>query len=155
MFLIQRNGRQCWPGASLHSEMNKVFDNVLRDPLGALGEALDKETNWSPALDISENDEQVQVRLEVPGINPEQIDISIDGNDLVITGEKKETFEKSEKGFFHKESRYGKFTRKVMLPEGIDGEKVNANYTNGVLAIALPKTPAVAPRKISVNAKKE
>jgi HSP20 family protein len=154
MFLIQ-NGRHTWPSKSFSSEINKVFDNVLRDPLGSLTEALDKELAWSPALDISETDEHVQVRLEVPGIDPEQIDISIDGNDLVITGEKKETMQKSEKGFFHKESRYGKFSRKVMLPEGIDGEKVNADYSNGVLAITLPKIPVAAPRKISVNAKKE
>ena len=140
MFLMSRTN---WPATAFSSEMSRMFDDMVGS----------STTDWSPALDVSETDQAFQVRLEVPGIAPDQIDIQVDGDHLVIAGEKKECVEKSEKGYFHKETRYGQFSRRVSLPEGVDREQISADSSNGVLTITLPKLPQMAPKKIAVNTK--
>ena len=143
MFLMNRTN-QFWPAASFRGEMSRMFDDMIGS----------STLEWSPALDVSETDQAFQVRLEVPGMSPEQIDIQVEGDHLVISGEKKDTVETNDKGYFHKETRYGQFSRKVVLPEGVDREQISAESSNGVLSIMLPKLPQIAPKKISVNTKR-
>ena len=140
MFLMSRTN---WPATAFRDEMSRMFDDMVGS----------STMDWSPALDVSETDQAFQVRLEVPGIAPDQIDIQVDGDALVIAGEKKECFEESGKGCFHKETRYGQFSRRVSLPEGVDREQISADSSNGVLTITLPKLPQMAPKKITVNTK--
>ena len=122
MFLkIQSNGQnRLWPFTTLNGEWNRLFDSSLRDPFSLLSEKNKAGNEWSPLLDVAVSEKEVSVRAEVPGIDPEQIEISVHGNELVISGEKKETIESNEQGYHHKETRYGKFSRAVTLPEGID-----------------------------------
>jgi HSP20 family protein len=152
MFLkVQGNGHnQLWPFLGLRNEINRLFDNTWREPVDLTAE---KISDWSPLLDLAESDKEVTIRAEVPGIDPEHIDISVNGNELVISGEKKETIEKNEQGYHHKETRYGKFSRTVTLPDGIDSEKVSADYDKGVLVVKLPKSPVSVAKKIPVKAR--
>jgi HSP20 family protein len=131
-------------------EMNRLFDSFFRDS-GFLGETFGNLTAWSPSLDVAETDKDVTIRAEIPGVDPKDLNITVDGNRLMISGEKKETSEKKEQSYHRRESYYGRFTRQVELPQGVDAENVEANYKGGVLTVQLKKTPGVAAKKIPVK----
>jgi HSP20 family protein len=142
------------PLATLRNEMDRLFDSFVREPLGMLDwPAFMGGEKWWPAIDIAESDKEITVRAEIPGIDPKELDVTVTGNQLVISGEKKESSEKKEKGFYHSEARYGSFRRAIPLPEGIDSEHVDANYANGILTLKLQKTPAAVAKKIEIKVK--
>ncbi len=142
------------PLAALRSEMDRLFDSFIREPFGMLDwPALMGGERWWPAIDVAESDQEVTVLVEVPGIDAKDLDVTVTGNQLVISGEKKESTEKKDKGFYHSEARYGSFRRAIPLPEGVDSEHVDANYANGILTLKLNKTPAAATKKIEIKVK--
>lgn len=140
------------PMLALRGEMDRLFDSFFREPFGAL-EPLWGAGAWSPAMDVAENDKELTVRVELPGIDPKDLEVSVTGNQLVLSGEKKETSEREGKDFHHSETRYGSFRRTVPLPEGIDTENVDAQYANGVLTLHLKKTATAAGKRIEVQVK--
>ena len=133
------------------SEINRLFDSFWREPFGTLSESVGNWSRWAPALDISESDTAITVRAEVPGVDPKEIDITVTGDRLTISGEKKETVEKKDADAFHRESRYGSFSRTVRLPTSVDTQHVSAEHANGVVTITLKKTPAATAKKIRVK----
>jgi HSP20 family protein len=142
------------PLTALRAEMDRLFDSFIREPFGMLDwPAFMGGDRWWPAIDVAESDKEVTVRAEVPGIDPQELDVTVTGNQVVISGEKKESSEKKEKGFYHSEARYGSFRRVIPLPEGVDAEHVDASYANGVLTLKLNKTPAAAAKRIEVKVK--
>jgi HSP20 family protein len=146
--------REVSPLVTLRNEMDRLFDAFVREPFGAVDWPFAGAGGWAPAVDLAENDQEVTVRAEMPGIDPKDLDVTISGNQLVISGEKKESSEDQGKDYYHSETRYGSFRRAVPLPEGIDSENVDAQYANGVLTLRLKKTPAAAAKRIEVKAKK-
>jgi HSP20 family protein len=142
------------PLMTLRGEMDRLFDSFFREPLGG---ALDwphwGAGKWSPAVDVAEDDKEVSVRAELPGIDPKDIDVTVVGNQVVISGEKRESSETKEKGVYHSETRYGSFRRTIPLPEGVDTEHVDAEYANGVLTLRLPKTAPANQKRIEVKVK--
>ncbi len=142
-----------WSGfpsiSSLQSEMNHMFDRFFKGwDLSGLG----AETGtWLPPIDLAETNDKVVVKAEIPGIDPKEIDISIQGDTLSVKGEKKE--EKEEKGgnYYRMERRYGSFSRSIDLPASVDTNKVSAEYKNGVLEITLQKKEGVKPKQINVK----
>lgn len=141
------------PLAALRNEMDRLFETFLREPFGAIDWPFGGRGAWSPAIDVAESDEEITVRAEMPGIDPKDLDVSISGNHLVLSGEKKESTEDKGKGFSHSESRYGSFRRSVQLPEGVDTQSVDAQYANGVLTMRLKKLRSSAPKRIQVKVK--
>jgi HSP20 family protein len=139
------------PLAEFRSEMNRLFDDFFRDPFGSMGESLSNLTAWSPSLDVAETNDELTVRAEIPGADPNDIDVSVEGNRLVISGEKKESSEKKEQSFYQRETYFGRFSRQVELPQGVDPEKVNAEYKGGVLTVHLKKVPGASAKKIPVK----
>jgi len=133
------------------SEVNRSFDSFLREPFGSLGDSISSWGRWAPVLDVSESDTAVIVRAELPGVDPNDLDITVTSDRLTIAGDKKETVEKKDRDVFHRESRYGSFSRTIPLPATVDQQAVNAEYTNGVLTVTLKKTPAAAAKKIMVK----
>ncbi len=91
------------------------------------------------------------MRAEVPGCKAEDIDISVYGNKLTISGEKKHDEEKKEKGYYHVESTYGSFRRELALPTDVDQENINAVCKDGVLSVSLPKAAKAKSIKVKVN----
>jgi HSP20 family protein len=89
----------------------------------------------------------------VPGLDPKDLEVSISGNHLVLAGEKKESTEKKGKDFFHTESRFGSFQRTIPLPDAVDPDNVEAEYSNGVVVIHLKKAPSAVAKRIEVKAK--
>lgn len=139
---------------------------LSRDPFRALQEEVDElierfESEWNgdrlknvtvPSLDLSEGEETLEVRMDLPGVKPEDINIEVSGNTLRVSGERRE--EKEEKGrTWHRvERETGAFARLVSLPCPVEEDKVTAEYHDGVLTITLPKTASARTRKIKVNA---
>jgi HSP20 family protein len=106
---------------------------------------------WFPAVDIAENDKEVIVRAEVPGVDPQSLDITVANNRLTLSGEKKETSEKKGTDYYHTETRYGSFSRTLELPAGVDTEHVTAEHGHGVVTVTLTKTQAAATKRIHVK----
>jgi HSP20 family protein len=132
--------------------MERLFDSFMRDPGAVLDWSFGRR-GWEPTVDVAENDQEVTVRAEVPGIKPEELTVTVSGKQLVLAGEKKEESEDQGKGYHRVESRYGSFRRSIPLPEVVDQNQVEAEYANGVLTIRLKKSPAAAPKKIEVKSK--
>lgn len=108
---------------------------------------------WLPAMDIQETDKEYQLRVELPGVDPEKVELTVDGNMLTLRGEKKDVRETHDKGFQRTECVYGAFERSLLLPEGVDLQSVTAEGAQGVLQVRIPKVPAAAAKRIQVKAK--
>jgi HSP20 family protein len=112
---------------------------------------IENTTGWWPQLDLSETDKDVLIKAELPGIDPKEVDISINGNQLSIRGEKKLEHEEKKSNYHYVERQYGSFSRSVNLPCAVLQDKVDANYKDGVLTITLPKDAAHQPKRITVH----
>ena len=132
--------------ARLHNEMDDLFDGFFR----GLDKPFSGYKAW-PALDVAEQEDALVVRAEVPGCKAEDVDISVYGNTLTISGEKKESKEEKDKGYYHTESLYGSFRREVNLPTDVDPAQVEATCKNGVLSITLPKAAKSKAVKVQVK----
>lgn len=109
-----------------------------------------EEDAWAPPLDVAETENEMVVRVEIPGMDEKDVDINLSRGLLTVSGEKK--VEKVENETCHcMESCYGKFSRTVRLPFEVDTDKVDAIFRNGVLRITLPKSEAAKPKKIEVK----
>ncbi len=132
------------PFLSLHREMNRLFDDVLRGTglpaSGGQGQA-SAGSFVNAQMNVSETENEIRITAELPGVTEQDIDVSLDDDVLTIRGEKK--FERTdEKENFHfVERSYGTFQRSVRLPFPINPEQVKASFENGVLTVTLPKTP--------------
>lgn len=136
-----------------------------RDPFRALQEQMDDliarfESDWNgesglrtatPSLDLSESEDALEVRTDMPGIKPEDIDIEVTGNTLRISGERNEESEEKGKTFHRIERRHGTFARAITLPCDVDAEKIEAQSNDGVLTVTLPKTEPAKTKKIKVK----
>ncbi len=139
------------PLFSLHREVNRLFDDVFRGfGLPAFNGTL-RGLDW-PHVEFSETDKEVRVTAELPGLDEKDVEISIDDNVLAIRGEKKSETSDSERGY--SERSYGRFERHIALPRGVEQDKGNARFKNGVLTITLPKSAASieSRRTIPINA---
>jgi HSP20 family protein len=132
--------------ARLHDEM----DNLLGRFFGDWEWPVFGQARW-PALDVAEGENEYVVKAEVPGCKADDIDISIHGNVLTISGEKKEEQEKKEKGYYHVERSYGSFRREVSLGGDVDADKIEAACKDGVLTITLPKSEKAKATKIKIK----
>jgi HSP20 family protein len=110
-----------------------------------------KSFNWSVALDVVESEDEYLVKASLPGINPDDLEITFSDNQLTIKGEVNEEEELDEAQYHLRERRYGKFTRSIKLPSGIEAEKIEANFDRGVLKLHLPKVEEVKPKKITIK----
>jgi HSP20 family protein len=138
--------------SDLRNEMNRVFDSYFREPFGAMAESFGWGGQFGPSIDVSESDKEITLTAELPGVDPKDLDITVTADRITISGEKKETVEKSEKNYHQKEIRSGAFSRTLALPAGVDTQDINAEHRNGVLTVRLKKSPMSAGRKVEVKA---
>lgn len=126
-------------------EMSHLFEDFFEDfgmgfERGSLlrrGERLFEET---PSLEVSETDDEFCVKAELPGMDEKDIEVSLDGRELTVHGEKKREHEEKKRDYVVSEVSYGEFRRSIQLPEGVDRDKVKAVFKKGVLTLTLPKT---------------
>jgi HSP20 family protein len=141
------------PFSMMQREMNRMFDAFNHN--WGLGVFPEFAGAVMPRLDVTEDAKAFTVTAELPGINEKDIDLSISGDTLTITGEKKEEKEDGDKNksYYYSERSYGAFSRSITLPRQIEIDKVAASFKKGVLTITLPKTAAAveATKKIDVK----
>ena len=131
---------------SLRSVMDRMFDNAF------FGEPSEwRSLTGDLALDVAENEEEFLVKASLPGINPDDLDITFSGKTLTIKGEYKAEEEKEDVHYHLRERRYGSFSRSLSLPTPIDADEIEAKYEAGVLTLHLPKTEEAKPKRIAVG----
>lgn len=108
---------------------------------------------WYPALDLVEEKDRIIVRLELPGIDPKNVEINLQGNLLTVAGERKDDSERAEGKVLKREQTYGAFQRTLQLPFRVQSEKVTATYEKGIMTISLPKVEEQVGRQIQVEVK--
>jgi len=141
--LIPRSGV-----TGLRREMDRLFERFWEPEfveLPALGE-------WAPALDLSETKESVVVKAEVPGIEPKDIQVTLEGQVLTVRGERKHEKEEKEEHYYRRERSYGLFARSVRLPTSVDSNRVDAKFKNGLLTVTLLKKPEARGTSIPIKA---
>jgi HSP20 family protein len=141
-----------WPwNRTLEGMVDSFWENFGLSPHGTRERQLG---NFSPRLDVEENEKEYLISAELPGMDEKDIDLSIDNNMLTVKGDKKEEKEGKQGDYHLVERHYGSFSRSFELPEGIDAEKVEAHFKKGVLRISLPKTPQAQKevKKITIKA---
>jgi len=108
----------------------------------------------TPAMDVSENADAYKLTAELPGMSEKEIEVALSDGMLTLTGEKKQEKEQKDKNYYLSEREYGSFKRSFTLPDGIDADKISAEFAKGVLTITLPKKPEAkaAPKKVEVKA---
>ena len=133
--------------STLQDRMNRLFRETYSE---GQDQSLTAST-FAPAVDVYEDEHNVTLKIEVPGIDEKDIDVRIENNTLTVHGERKIEKEEKEENYRRVERQYGSFTRTFTLPTTVDTENVSATYDKGVLKITLPKKAEAKPKQIKVN----
>jgi HSP20 family protein len=136
---------------TLQDRMNRLFHD-------SFGEGRDEAlttTSFAPPVDVYEDEHNVTLKIEVPGIDEKDIDVRVENNTLTVHGERKFEKDEKEENYRRVERQYGSFTRTFTLPNTVDTENVAANYEKGVLKIKLAKKAEAKPKQIKVNVSSE
>ena len=139
-----RRGRGLIDGPRLFDLMDRMWEGLLPAAASERGE-------WVPSFDVSETENEVIVRADMPGIDVKDLDISVTGNVLTISGEKKSERDEKKEGYHLIERTFGSFTRSMTLPGEVKADEVTATYKDGVLKLVIPKTEAAKRKKIEVK----
>jgi len=134
---------------TLRNAMDRMFEDSIVPRIQSItngGEA-------PMALDVYQTDDEVVIKAALPGVKPEDVDISITGDTVTIKGEMKEETEVKEENYLHRERRYGTFSRIVQVPVSVREDQAEATFEDGVLKLSLPKAEEVKPRQIKVKAR--
>jgi HSP20 family protein len=126
--------------------MDRRFDNEL-----SIAPSSWKSFRWGIALDVAESDDDYLVKASLPGINPDDLEITFSDNHLTIKGEVEEDKELDEAHYHLRERRFGAFSRSIKLPSGIESDQIEAKYDDGVLRLRLPKAEEIKPKKITIK----
>jgi HSP20 family protein len=127
------------------SQLQEMFDRMFGQWAGPFHPDFEPMRLWE--LDVRDDEHEVRVRVELPGFEPDEIDVRMDGNTLTIQAEKKQEGEEQQS--------YRSFFRSVTLPAGVDVDKVKADYRNGILELHMPRSEAARPKRIQVQAQQE
>ncbi len=140
------------PFDRLHEEMDRLFDDFL--PQVSNGNEFDSRLGALASIDLSESDDALEIKADLPGMQEADIDLTLRDGALVISGERKHESEEKKKNYYRSERAYGAFTRNVPLPCEVDEDKIDAQFKKGVLTVHMPKTPAAKNnrRKIEIRA---
>lgn len=127
-------------------DLNRLFNIELDDEDSTVA-----TSNWAPAVDIAENDNNFLIEADVPGVDPKDIEVSMDNGVLSIKGERKSEAKEEMEGYTRVERSHGSFYRRFSLPESADPENISAKSNKGVLQIRVGKKEVAKPKKISVK----
>jgi len=154
---------QADPWQSFRSEMDRLFDRFsMGFGFPALRRMLDVEPAWryetsisalTPAVDITEDDKAYKITAELPGMSDKDLGVTLSGDMLLIKGEKRQEREEKDKNRYISERSYGSFQRGFSLPEGVDPDKISAEFSKGVLTLTLPKTAEAQKQQKKIEVK--
>jgi HSP20 family protein len=129
------------------TEMDRFFDW----PFGGRRLAATDASSWGPPADVLEDEDGFHVRMDLPGMNKEQIQLTLDGNTLTIHGEKTQDRTSKENDYYQQERFVGNFSRSLVLPSAVDAQKITATYKDGVLDVSIAKSEAARPKQIQIH----
>jgi HSP20 family protein len=132
---------------SIQNELNRLFGRTYAGSEGGPSSG-----SWMPALDVFETQDKFVVTVELPGVNPDEVDVAVEDSTLTITGERKFYDNVSDEAFHRVERRYGSFARSLSLPQTADAERIEASFDRGVLTIEVPKVEQAKPKRIQIRA---
>jgi HSP20 family protein len=143
------------PWSDLRREIDRLFDSVTWTPLASNGAA--GTQSWVPPMDVEDQDDLIRVSFEIPGVNRDDVTVTVENGVLTVAGEKR--FERTsgdeKSGPYSVERRYGRFERSLSLPQSVKTDNVSAHYENGVLTLELPKSAESRKRKIAIDWRKD
>ena len=135
--------------------MSLIKWTPMLDPFNEMDRFFDgSASNFAPAVDVWEDNDNVYVETPLPGIDAEKVNIAIENDILTIEGSQEKKSEVDEKNYYRREVRYGSFHRAVALPAAVKGDEAKAEYANGVLKVVVPKEERAKPKKVKVEVKK-
>jgi len=138
------------PARSIHSDFDRLVQQFFSGPWQA--DSMTRAGALGAAIDVTETDDAVWLRAELPGVDPEQVEITLHDGVLTIAGEKREQERAEKEGWRIRERRFGSFKRSFELPTAVDEANVTAEHKHGVVTVRLPKVAPVKPRKIDIKA---
>ncbi len=133
--------------------IEQMFDEMW--PSRWFGNGESSNVMLHPAMDVIENESDVTIRLDLPGMKTEDVNVELENGVLTVSGEIGDTIEKKDDRYHYRERSYGSFQRSVRLPNTLDYDKCDAHFENGVLTITLPKLPQAQPKQINIKTNKE
>jgi HSP20 family protein len=131
------------------SEMDRLLETFLFGKPKARGFAVQEE--WQPPIDVAETESELIVNVEIPGVDPRDIDVSLTGDTLFVKGEKKPETEEKAEDYHLLERNYGTFARSIHLPVEVQNDNISASYKNGVLTVVLPKPERAQKKEIKIK----
>lgn len=134
---------------SIQSEVNRIFDGFFGGQRSTNGGSTRR---WIPAMDLAETEDALVLTADLPGMGEDDVSIEIKDNVLTISGERADTRETKDRGYHRVERSLGKFSRSMSLPEGIDPDKVAADFQRGVLEVTIPKPEERKPHRVAIGA---
>jgi HSP20 family protein len=140
------------PLARFRNEMDNLFERFFGETWGpGLLESLPARMGFGPRIDLAESENEITMRAELPGVDPNDVNVEVMGNTLTIRGEKKQQKEEKRENYHYVERQYGTFNRRVELPSSVDPNRVNAAFKNGLLTITMAKRPDAKAKRITVK----
>jgi HSP20 family protein len=130
--------------------LRNAFDRLIDEPLARRGDWL-AALRDVPAMNMYDVNGSVAVDIALPGVKPEEVEINVTGNTLVVKGEHREKEEVNEEDYYRREVHYGSFTRTIEFPMGVDIDKIEAKFEDGVLKIVAPKLPEAHTKRVEIK----
>jgi HSP20 family protein len=127
------------------AEFNRLFDTLFQPANGTT------TSRWVPAMDLVEAEDHFVLKADLPGLDEDAVSIEVQDNVLTVSGERKSEHEQRQKGWYRVERSFGRFSRSLTLPEGVNADAISANFDKGVLEIRIPKPEQRKPRKIEIG----
>ena len=128
------------------SDLHRLFNTLFEDSNSVA------QQRWIPSMDLVEADDHFLLNADLPGVAEDDVSIEVRDNALTISGERKAEHEKRERGWYRVERSFGRFSRSLSLPEGIDADAITASFDRGVLTVTIPKPEQRKPRRIQIGA---
>jgi len=126
-------------------DLHRLFNTLFEDRDSSV------QQRWMPAMDLVEADDHFLLKADLPGLSEEDVAIEVRDNALTISGERKAEHERRERGWYRVERSFGRFSRSLSLPEGVDPESIRASFDRGVLSVTIPKPEQRKPRRIEIG----
>jgi HSP20 family protein len=136
--------------SSLRRDMDELFARFFGEGEQSGSWMTPTMSTYAPQIQSWVHDHTLPIKADLPGIDPKDVEVTVEGNVLTLKGERKAEQEKKEDNYFHQEVRYGSFVRTLTIPEGIKAEEVQASYKNGVLELTIPLPAEMRPKRVQI-----
>jgi HSP20 family protein len=133
------------------SNWHRDIDDLFRRFFPGDNEETHQMTSWLPTMEAFERDGQYIIRADVPGVDPNEVEVMVLNDALTLKGERKRSNEVKEKDYYYSETAYGRFERRLALPKGVDADKIAAKFENGVLEISVPLPQSATAKKVPIE----